>query len=314
MRKLKLVLVVFMVLAVFSACQGRRRSAGEPGREMAMILKTLNNPFFISMMEGAQEEARLHGYELLVQAPEREYDVERQMQIVESMIARNVAAILLTPSGSIEIVPAIKLANEANIPVMNIDEKIDPAALAADGAFVDTYIASDNYLGGEMAARLMIELLNNEGRVAILEGVAGHEVTLARTGGFADYIRANSNIQIVASQPANWEREQGFNVFQNILTANPDITGLFAASDLMALGATEAIEQAGLRGRIMVIGFDANDEAKQAVSDGIMMGTIAQDPVLMGRLAVQNAVRVLNGETISMEIPVDIVVVTRDTL
>jgi ribose transport system substrate-binding protein len=266
------------------------------------------------MKEGAEAEAKANGYELLVQAPEKEYDVERQMQIMENMITNKVAAILLTPSGKTEIIPAVKLANNQGIPVIDIDEKIDPNELAAEGAHVETYIASDNYLGGQMAAELMIKLLGGSGKVAILEGVAGHEVSLARTGGFADGIKAKSNIQIVASQPANWEREQGFNVFQNILTANPDITGLFAASDLMALGAAEAIEQAGLKGKIMVIGFDANDEAKQAVRDGVMMGTVAQDPRLMGQIAVRSAIRILNGESIEANIPVNIVMVTKETL
>lgn len=320
--KIGLIALVVVVLVVSFSLVGCKTTTAvettaqteEKQIKIVLILKTLNNPYFISMKEGAEAEAKAQGIELLVQAPEKETDVEKQMQIMEDMITNKVDAILLTPSGAKEIIPAVKKANDANIPVIDIDEKIDPDALKADNATVATYIASDNYLGGQMAADLMIKLLNGQGKVAILEGVAGHEVSLARTGGFADEIKAKSKIEIVASQTANWEREQGFNVFQNILTANPDINGVFAASDLMALGATEAIQQAGLQGKIKVIGFDANDEAKEAVKNDIMMGTVAQDPVLMGKIAVQTALKLIKGETVDANIKVEIQMVTKDTL
>ena len=311
------ILITLIMLMTFgvgcgSDDTGRDTQDAEKTYKIGFVPKSMSNPYFISMNEGIEAEAKLQNVELVVQAPEKETDVARQIQIIEDMITQQVDAILVTPAGAKELVSVIKKANDAGIIVIDIDEKMDADMLAAEGAYYDTYIASDNFLGGKMAAELMIEKLGGEGEVAILEGAPGHEVAIARAGGFNDGISA-SNIKVVASQTANWARDEGFNVFQNMLTANPNIKGIFAASDLMALGASEAAQQAG-RSDIVIIGFDANDEAKEAVKNGTMAGTVAQDPVLMGKTGVQLAIKALNGETISKETPVEIKLVTKETL
>ena len=209
------------------------------------MVKTLNNPFFIEMQKGAEEAAERLGVSLVVQAADREVDVERQMQIIENLIERKVSALCITPSGSREIVPVIVKANKANIPVLIVDTRADEKALADAGGKIATFIGSDNYDGGKLAGAFVAEKLGGKGNVAVLEGIPGHETGDARLRGFREVVAKSPGIKIVASQPANWERDQGFNVFQNILQANPDINALFACSDLMALGATEAIAAAG---------------------------------------------------------------------
>ena len=155
----------------------------------------------------------------------------------------------------------------------------------------------------------MVEKMGGKARVALLEGIPGHETGDARLRGFREALKGSPGMQVVASQPANWERDQGYNVFQNILQAHPDVNALFAANDLMALGALEAIAAAGKTGKITVIGFDAQDEARAAVKKGTMTGTVAQNPEEMGRLGVEWASRVLKGETPPAEIAVPIQVV-----
>ena len=140
---------------------------------------------------------------------------------------------------------------------------------------------------------------------AILEGIPGHETGDSRLRGFRDAVKASPGITIVASQPANWERDQGFNVFQNMLQAHADIDSVFACSDLMALGAIEAIAAAGKTGKIRVIGFDALDDAKKAIAAGTMEASVAQFPSEMGRVAVESAVKVIRGETVPAEIKVE---------
>src|SRR5215207_3527871 len=206
---------------------------------IALVVKTLNNPFFIEMQKGAEEAAKKAGVTLIVQAADREVDVERQMQIIENLIERKVNALCVTPSGSREIVPVIVKANKANIPVIIVDTRADEKALSAAGGKVATFIGSDNYDGGKIAAAFMAEKLGGKGNVIVLEGIPGHETGDERLKGFREVVAKSPGIKIVASQPANWERDQGFNVFQNILQANPGINALFACSDLMALGATE---------------------------------------------------------------------------
>jgi ribose transport system substrate-binding protein len=282
-------------------------TAAAPGKPtIALVVKTLNNPFFLDMQKGAEEAAKKAGVNLIVQAADREVDVERQMQIIENLIERKVSALCITPSGSREIVPVIVKANKAGIPVLIVDTRADEKTLAAAGGKVATFIGSDNYDGGKIAGSFMAEKLGGKGNVAILEGIPGHETGDQRMRGFRESIAKAPGMKIVASQTANWERDQGFNVFQNILQANPDIQGLFACSDLMALGALEAIAAAKKSGKIVVVGFDALPEAREAVKKGTMAGTVAQFASRMGATAVDNAVKLLRGEQIPAFTPVSI--------
>jgi ribose transport system substrate-binding protein len=278
--------------------------AGPP--TIALVVKTLNNPFFIEMQQGAEAAAKTAGVKLLVQAAEREIDVERQMQIVENLIERRVSALCIAPSGSREIVPVIVKANQAGIPVLVIDTRVDEKALAAAGGKIATFIGSDNYDGGRIAGAFVAEKLGGRGDLAILEGIAGHETGDARLRGFREIVAQSPGLRVIASQPANWERDQGFNVFQNILQAHPGVQALFACNDLMALGAAEAIAAAGRTGKIIVVGFDAQPEARAAIQQGKMAATVAQFPAKMGATAVEQAAKLLRGGMIAPFTPVAI--------
>ncbi len=278
-----------------------------PGKPVvALVVKTLNHPFFIDMQRGAEEAAKTAGVELVVQAAEREIDVERQMQIIENLIQRKVNALIIAPAGSREIVPVVVKANQAGIPVLVVDTRVDPPSLKAAGGQTAAFIGSDNYEGGKLAGEFLVKKMNGKARVAILEGIPGHETGDQRLRGFRDAVKAAPGIEIVASQPANWERDQGYNVFQNIMQAHPEVNALFSANDLMALGALEAIAAAGKTGTITVVGFDALEEARAAVKKGTMAGTVAQDPAQMGRVGVEWAARILKGEKAPAEIAVPI--------
>lgn len=310
MNRRSWLLVLLLSAAALTGCnRGGTADSGKP--RVALVLKTLNNPFFIEMQRGAQEAADRLGVDLLVQAAERELDVEKQMQIVENLIQTQVDALCVTPSGSKEIIPAILKANRAGIPVIILDTKVDPSA-EQEGARYDTFIGSDNYRGGQIAGEFILERLDGKAKVAILEGIPGHETGDNRLRGFRDAVADAPGVQIVASQPANWERDQGFNVFQNILQAHPEVDTLFACSDLMALGALEAIAAAGRTGEIRIIGFDALPEARQAIAEGKMLASIAQFPGEIGRLAIENAVLRIEGKEIPREIPVKIELITRE--
>ena len=286
------------------ACNRFNEALDKP--TVALVVKTLNNQFFIDMEAGAKAAADSLGLELLVQAPERETDVERQMQIVENLSQRKVKVLLLVPNGSKEIVPAVVKANAAQIPVVTVDTRVDAATLAAAGARVATFIGSDNEAGGRLAGAYLVDRLRGSATVAVLEGVPGHETADARLRGFRKALATSAGMQIVASQPANMDRDQAFNVTQNILQRHPGITALFACNDVMALGALEAITAAGKGSTISIVGFDAQDDARKAVSEKRMAATIAQNPREMGRMAMLTAARLLKGETVPAEQPVAI--------
>jgi ribose transport system substrate-binding protein len=306
--------LLILLLALAFCLQQCKRAEDRSKPTIAFVMKTLNNPFFIDMQEGAQAAAKRLGVELVIQAAEREVDVEKQMQIVENLIQRKVSAICITPSGSKEIVPAILKANQAKIPVLVIDTRVDQKALAEAGASTLAFIGSDNKEGGRIAGEFIAAQLGGKGNVAILEGIPGHETGDARLSGFHEALQKFKGIKIVVSQTANWERDQGYNVFQNILQAHPEIQALFACNDMMALGALEAIASAQKRSKIIVVGFDAIKDSRAAMLNGDMHASIAQHPEEMGRLAVEYAYDAMNGKSIPAEIPVQIELITKEKL
>lgn len=306
--------VVIATLAAASLACNREAPGGAAGApRVALVLKTLNHPFFVDMRRGAQEAADRLGVQLDVQAAEREIDVEKQMQIVENMIQTGIQALVIAPSGSREIVPALVKVRDAKVPIVVVDTRLDAAAAAEAGVVPSTFVGSDNYAGGALAGTHLATVVNGTARVAVLEGIPGHETADSRLRGFRDAVKDRPGITIVASQPANWERDQGFNVFQNMLQAHPDIDAVFAASDLMALGAIEAIAAAGRTGTIRVVGFDAIDDARKAIAAGVMEASVAQFPSEMGRVAVESAVRVMRGEALPAAVMVRLEMVTKET-
>ncbi|HJR54432.1 MAG TPA: sugar ABC transporter substrate-binding protein [Gemmatimonadota bacterium] len=300
---------IALALAGLAWACNRGDDAGD-GPTVALVLKTLNNPFFIELAAGAQEAADSLGVELLVQAPDREIDVEKQMQIIENLLQTDIDALALTPSGSREVVPAIAEANRAGVPVLIVDTRADADALAEAGATIATFIGSDNVEGGRIAGRFVAEALGGRGSVAVIEGIPGHETGDSRLRGFREAIAEHPGISIVASQTANWERDQAFNVTQNMLQSHSDLRAIFAANDVMALGAVEAVASAGRTGDLIVVGFDAQDEAVAAIREGAMSASIAQHPRDMGRIAIESAWSILRGDTVPAEVPVGIELVT----
>jgi ribose transport system substrate-binding protein len=313
---MKRTLAVVIAMALTAGCGPRgeapRTESSHEAPRVALVLKTLNSPFFIDMERGAREAAKRLGVNLTVQAAEREVDVDKQMQIIENLIQTGVKVLLVTPSGSKEIVPAIAKANKAGIRVVVVDTRVDPQAAKDAGITVDSYIGSDNYEGGKIAGRYLVEATGGKANVGVLEGIPGHETGDQRLRGFKDAVRDAKGVKIVASQTANWERDQGFTVFQNMLEAHPEIDAVFSANDMMALGAVEAIASKGRTGKIKVVGYDAVEDAKKAIADGTIMGSVAQFPSEMGRVAVETADKLLKGQPVPAEQLVRIDLVTKD--
>ncbi|HXI31237.1 MAG TPA: sugar ABC transporter substrate-binding protein, partial [Vicinamibacterales bacterium] len=223
-----------------------------------------------------------------------------------------IQALAITPSGSREIVSALVKARDAKVPIVVVDTRLDPKAAADAGVHAETFVGSDNYEGGRLAGEFLVKATGGKAHVGILEGIPGHETGDSRLRGFRDAVKGAAGVTIVASQPANWERDQGFNVFQNMLQAHADIDAVFACSDLMALGAIEAIAAAHRTGSIKVVGFDALDDARKAIVAGTMEASVAQFPAEMGRAAIESAVKVIHGEKLPDDIKVRLELVTRD--
>ena len=301
---------VTFALACAAMCMagcGRGNEGEKQGPTIGFALTTLNNPFFIDVKKGAEATAQRLGVRLIIQASERDIDVEKQMQIVENLIQRKVDAICVTPNGAREIVPAIVKATRAGIPVFVVDMKVDEKTLKEAGGSIVSFAGSDNFEGGRLAGEFVASRLRGNGLAAILEGVPGHETGESRSRGFRAAVKDKPGISLVSSQSGGFDRAQGYNVMQ----AHPDLQAVFACNDLMALGAVEAIAASGKTGSIIVVGFDAIDEAREAIRSGKMDATIAQYPAEMGRVAVESAVKTLKGEKVPAFVPVKIELITK---
>lgn len=304
----------FICLFMTIGCNRGVETDGEARPRVAFVMKTLNNPFFVRMHQGARDAAEEAGIELLVQAPDREIDVERQMQIVENLLQTGIQVLCITPSGSREILPAIQKANAAGVPVLVVDTRLDDEAAKEMGVEYVAFIGSDNYEGGRLAGQYFVRRFHEPAQVAVLEGIPGHETADSRKNGFLDAVQGVTNIQVAVSQTANSERDQGFNVMQNMLQTYPGLRGLFACNDMMALGAVEAIAAANKTNQVAVIGFDAVPEARDAIREGRMAASVAQFPDEMGKVAIQTAAAILAGQPVDKNIPVHIELITKENV
>ncbi|RCK76825.1 MAG: Ribose ABC transport system, periplasmic ribose-binding protein RbsB [Anaerolineae bacterium] len=276
----------------------------QPAEEitLGLVLSTLNNPFFVTLRDGAQKAADAAGVKLIV--VDAQDDSAKMIAGIEDLISKKVSALLINPTDADAVVPAIQKANEAGIPVFTVDR-------GANGGTVVSHIASDNVAGGKMAAEFLCQAIGGKGNVVELQGIAGTSAARDRGQGFNEYMSTNcKDAKIVAQQTANFNRDEGLKVFENILQAQPEIAAVFAHNDEMILGAIQAAEAAGRTG-IIFVGFDAIDDAVQAVKDGKLAATVAQQPALMGQLAVETAIKYLNGESVEAYIPVELSLVTK---
>lgn len=265
---------------------------------IGFVISTQTNPFFVSLKDGAEAKANELGAELIVL--DSQDDSATAAANMEDLITRGVDLILVNPTDSDAIVNSIIAANEAGIPVITVDR-------AANGGEILSYIASDNIAGGKMAGEFIIEQIGDAGKVVELEGIAGTNSAIERGQGFNEALEG-TDIEVVAKQTADFDRVKGLDVMENILQSQPEIDAVFAHNDEMALGALEAIKASGKD--ILVVGFDATDDAVAAVEAGDMGATVAQQPALIGEISVESAIRALSGETIDENIPVELKLVT----
>ena len=266
---------------------------GSSGNVIGFSVSTLNNPFFVTLTEGAKKAASEKNVELVV--VDAGDDAAKQTSDIEDLVSRNVGVLIVNPVDSDAVAPAVKSAMSQGIKVIAVDRGVN-------GVDVDCQIASDNVAGARMATEYLMELVGEGAKVAELQGVPGASATIDRGAGFHQV--ADQSLQVAASQTANFNRAEGMTVMENILQSDGTIKGVFAHNDEMALGAVEAVAASGKD--IKIVGFDATDDAQKAVKDGKMAATVAQKPDKMGETAIGTAVKIMAGETVEKSIPVEV--------
>ena len=290
-------LMLMMLMTSFIGC-GRDNKP-----KIGMVLSTLNNPFFVNMKDGAEKEAEKLGYDLVVL--DSQNDPAKERANVEDLIQLGVIALLINPTDSDAVVKTVEVANKSNIPVITLDRE-------ANGGKITSHIASDNIKGGEMAAEYVLDKFKDEkGPINVVEiqGIPGASATRDRGEGFHNIMDKNDKFNFISIQAADFDRQKGLQVMENIIQANPNIQVVFAHNDEMALGAVKAIKASGINA--LVIGFDGNDDAKDSIDANEMTATIAQQPDLIGALGVELANKIYKGESIKNKIAADLKVYTK---
>ncbi|MFJ8533299.1 substrate-binding domain-containing protein [Streptomyces sp. NPDC093591] len=273
-------------------------------QKIGLSLSTLNNPFFVQIRAGAQAEAEKLGVDLTV--TDAQNDASQQANQLQNFTSEGLGTIIVNPVDSDAVTPAAKAVNKSDIPLVAVDRSVNNATTAA-------LVASDNVTGGKLAAKSLAEKLGGKGRIVILQGQAGTSASRERGSGFAEGLKAYPGIEVVAKQPADWDRTKGLDVMTNLLQANPDIDGVFAENDEMALGAIKALgAKAGKS--VQVIGFDGTADGLKAVEAGTLYASVAQQPTELGRIAVRNAVKAAAGDKVEKSVMVPVKVVTKENV
>lgn len=281
----------FLGLMVLALGMGTIAEAAKIG----LVISTQDNPFFVTLKEGAASKAKEMGHEIVIL--DSQNDPSKELGNVEDLLIKGIDVLLINPTDSDAVVSAVKAANRSKVPVITLDR-------ATNGGKVVTHIASDNVAGGELAGKFIIEKLNGkDNKVVELEGIPGTTAARDRGQGFNNV--ANNTLNIIAKQAADFDRTKGLNVMENILQAQSEVNAVFAHNDEMALGALKAIEASG-KSDVIIVGFDATEDAIKAVQEGKLSATVAQKPFEIGAKGVDAADKITKKETLPEFIPVEL--------
>lgn len=297
----KITTIMMSLVFCTSLLVGCSQNKHSDTKKIGLIVSTLNNPFFVDLKSGIESEAKKLGYDVVVL--DSQNDPAKEVSNMEDISVKDVDLVLLNPVDSDSAIASVMVANNLDLPVITVDR-------ASNGGKVVSHVASDNVEGGKMAAKYLVEQLGNKGNIVELEGIAGSSATRDRGAGFDNEIE-NSNLNIITKQSADFDRTKGLSVMENIIQSKNDITAVFAQNDEMALGALKALQDANMND-ILVVGFDATDDAVNSVKKGEMAATIAQQPKLIGETAVDLAHRYLSGEKVESFAPVELKLITKN--
>ena len=305
MKKFLNLLCVFSLLLLINACSmepptwAKTKHEIDPNNlKIGVSLSTLNNPFFVAIKTGVMNAANKE--HMQVKVADAQNDSAKQNNDVEDLIQQGVDILLINPVDSDAISSAILLANQSGIPVITIDR-------SATKGNVVTFIASNNIEGGKMAAQFIVSKLGKKAIVAELQGIPGASATRERGQGF--HLIADKELNVVASQSADFDRAKGLTVAENILQAHDNVQAIFAQNDEMALGAYEAAKSAGKN--IIIVGFDGSQDGLKSVKNGQLSATVAQQPELIGEKAIEVSKDIANKKAISPQIPVALQLISK---
>ena len=295
-------------LAACGSGSGDSASADGSGKKVIGVsVADQKSLFYVAEVAGIKDEAAKLGYE--VQITSANNDSSAQVKQVNDLLTQQVGALIFTSQDSTAAAAGVKAANDADVPVVAVDQRPE----SGQGELA-TYIATDSVKAAYELCTWMFEQIGGEGELAILHGVLGSTAELQRTEGCEKAIAENPGIKVVAEETANWDETEAFKATQNILTAHPNLAAVFGESDAMGMGAAKAAADANKD--IFAVGIDGFPTMFDAVASGLTQATMAQQPYMMGQLAVRNAIALMNGDggDIPAEQYQDTVMINADTV
>lgn len=294
-RKLFIIGIVCCFLLTLGWISRGEVWAGAKRYKMVFIVKSMDNPFWDMMLEGAQNAARDLNLEIKGLAPIKPNNLDEQLRMMEDAITMKMDAIVVVPVDSRGIVSGIEKANRAGIPVMTSNTR------AFGGKFIG-FAGAPNEEAAYTIAKNFLEVLGGKGNVIILEGVPGAQTAIDRKAGIDRAVKEFPNVKVLTSQTAKFSRVEGMRVMENLLQQFPKIDGVICANDEMALGAIEAIDAAKRLGAIKVSGFDGNNDAIKSIAEGRLVVTGAQRPDAQAYWSVLAAYMHLEGYPVAKDI------------
>lgn len=289
------------LMAGTAACGSTSSSGGD---KVALLVSTLNNPFFVDLRDGAQAAAKDLGVDLVVS--DAQNDSSTQQNQAQNAQSQGAKAVIINPVDSDAASPAVAPLLSSNLPVISVDRSVT-------GEDVTSHIASDNVAGGAQAADELAKAVGEKGKVIILQGTPGAASTRDRGDGFKKEIKKYSGIEVVAEQTANFDRAEALDVTTNLMQSNPDVVGIYAENDEMALGAIQSLgSKAGTD--VKIFGFDGTEDGLKACRMATMVGTIAQQPKELGKKAVEAAVKAIKGESVEKTESIEVKTVTKENV
>jgi ribose transport system substrate-binding protein len=308
MKKFLPVVILIVVAAAFIWIGLVSKSKSEGKLQIAVIPKGTTHVFWQSIHRGALNAGKETGVEIFWNGPDREGDREKQIQIVEDFITRKVSGIVLAPNDNKALVPIVEKVAASGIPCVIIDSSIETDKYVS-------FVATDNYQGGVIAARRMGEILEGSGKVILIKYAPGSASTMNREDGFSQTIAKEfPNIEIVDSKYGLDTVETSLQATEDLLTKNPQLDGLFACNESTAVGALRALQSSGRVGKIKMVGFDAGVLLLEALRNGDIDSLVVQNPYKMGYDGVKTLVEKLQGKDVPKRIDTGVKLITKENI
>jgi ribose transport system substrate-binding protein len=280
--------VLGLAAVSLAACGSGGAASGDADKKVIGVsVADQKSLFYVAEVAGIKDEAKKQGYEVRITSANN--DSSAQVKQVNDLLTQGIGALIFTSQDSTAAAAGVRAANEADVPVVAVDQRPE----SGEGELA-TYIATDSVKAAYELCTWMFEQIGGKGEIAILHGVLGSTAEIQRTEGCEKALAENPGIKVVAEETANWDETEAFKATQNILTANPELDAVFGESDAMSLGASKAAKDAGKE--IFSVGIDGFPTMFDAVASGLTQATMAQQPYMMGQLAVRNAIAFMEGE------------------